>query len=113
MNQKSPVDILVDKGYEDVIVFRSPDYIGALIGLTDNYNAVYDYELMIDWLIKHENMDLEEAIDFISYNESFYCGEHYPVIYYGSYFKDEENFDQEIVFTRVEDLPYKNQLKIK
>jgi hypothetical protein len=108
MKNKTPIDILVDKGYEDVIIFRSPDYTDALIGLTDNYNAVYDYSLMLDWLIEHENMDFEEAADFISYNDSFYCGEHYPIIYYGNIedVEDIEDFEM-IVFTRVEDLPNK------
>lgn len=104
--QKTPIDILVDKGYEDVIVFRDPSYDTCLIGLTDDYNAVYDYDLMIEWLIEHENMDFEEAADFIDYNDSFYCGEHYPIIYYG-FDEDLDSEDYEIVFTRVEDLPIK------
>ena len=54
MKNKTPIDILVEKGYEDVIVFRSPNYTDALIGLTADYNAVYDYGLMIDWLIEHK-----------------------------------------------------------
>ena len=63
---------------------------------------------MVDWLIEHENMDFEEAADFISYNDSFYCGEHYPVIFYGdeAEIDDIESFDK-IVFTRIEDLPNK------
>lgn len=53
MNNKTPIDILLDKGYDDVIIFSEPSYEAALIGLTDDYNAVYDYSLMIDWLIEH------------------------------------------------------------
>ena len=112
MSDKSPIDILVEKGYDDVIVFSNPDYTEALIALTDDYNAVYDYELMLEWLIKHENMDLEEAADFISYNDSFYYGEHYPVIYYGEEFEEELIEDDSnykpITFTKIEDLPDKN-----
>ncbi len=105
---KTPVDILVEKGYYDVIIFRCPDYTNALIGLTENYNAVYDYNLMIDWLIEQEAMDEEEAVDFINYNDSFYYGSHYPVIYYGEDFNEmiaEEN--EPLVFTKLEDLPNK------
>lgn len=107
MNQKTPIGILVDKGYEDVIVFSNPDYTDALIGITDDYNAVYDYDLMIEWLIEHENMDFEEAVDFIDYNSSFYCGKHYPVIYHE--FDEDLDSDEyeKIVFTRIEDLPNK------
>jgi hypothetical protein len=103
---KTPVDILVEKGYDDVIVFSNPDYTDALIGLTDTHQAVYDYDKMIEWLIKHEDMDEEEAVDFISYNDSFYCGKHYPIVYYESY--EDELEDEKIVFTKIEDLPNKN-----
>lgn len=108
---KAPVDILVEKGYDDVVVFSEPSYDTCLIGLTDDYNAVYDYSLMVDWLIEHEDMNEEEAYDFISYNDSFYYGEHYPIIYYGEEFEIEiaaENPDYEpLTFTRLEDLPNK------
>ena len=107
---KTPVDILVDKGYEDVIIFDNPSYTGALIGLTNKNQAVYDYDLMVEWLIKHENMDLEDAVDFISWNDSFCCGEHYPVIYYNyeEEFEDLDDDYEKIVFTRIEDLPELN-----
>lgn len=71
---KTPIDILIEKGYNDIIIFSDPSYTDVLIGLTDKNQAVYDYSLMVDWLIKHENMDEEEAYDFISYNDSFYYG---------------------------------------
>ena len=105
MNYKTPEDILVDKGYEDVIVFRNPNYTNALIGITDNHQAVYDYELMLEWLAEHENMDFEEAADFICYNDSFNYGEKYPVIYYESFEEDIDEEDYEkLIFTRIEDL---------
>ena len=112
MKNKTPIDILIDKGYNDVIVFRNPDYTDALIGLTTDYNAVYDYDLMVDWLIEHEDMNEEEAEDFISYNDSFCYGNNYPIIYYGEDFEEmiaEENEDYvPLVFTKLEDLPNKN-----
>lgn len=108
---KTSVDILVEKGYDDVIIFSEPSYDTCLIDLTDDYNAVYDYSLMVDWLMDHEDMSEEESVDFISYNDSFYYGEHYPIIYYGEDFEEmiaEENEDYEpLVFTRIEDLPNK------
>ena len=106
---KTPVDLLVEKGYDDVIVFSNPNYTDALIGLTDTNQAVYDYDKMIEWLIKHENMDLEEAIDFVSWNDSFYFGKHYPIIHYefDEQLKDSEDYE-EIMFTKIENLPDKN-----
>ena len=57
MNDKTPIDILIEKGYDDVIVFCNPDYETALIGLSDKYQAVYDYYLMVEYLIKNHDMD--------------------------------------------------------
>ena len=109
---KTPIDILIEKGYDNVIVFSNPSYADALIGLTDDYNAVYDYDLMIEWLITHENMDLEEVEDFISFNNSFHYGRHYPVICYSEDLEDElieEDSEYEpLIFTKLEDLPNKN-----
>ena len=101
---KNPIDILIEKGYEDIIVFSNPDYTDALIGITKNYNAVYDFDLMIEWLVKHENMTEEDAADFISYNSSYYYGDKYPVIYYETYEEYEDDDLENIKFTRLEDL---------
>ena len=79
--ERTARDKLLDEGYEDVIIFENPSYDEALIGVTYNTNqAVYDYELMIEHLVKNENMDYEEAADFISYNCSFSYGSEYPLI---------------------------------
>ena len=57
-------------------------------------------------------MDEEEAADFISYNDSFYYGINYPIVYYGEEFEDEMHEEdpeyKPLVFTRLEDLPGKN-----
>jgi len=71
--------MLVDNGYEDVVVFDSPDYADAFIGVTYNNHAVYDYDKMVEWLVAHENMTPDDAADFIGYNSSFSCGD-YPMI---------------------------------
>lgn len=64
-------DLLLDYGYDDVIIFDNPSYEGALIGVTWDNQAVYDYDLMIESLMKEDNMTQEEAADFISYNASY------------------------------------------
>ena len=46
----------------------------------------YDYDLMLEHLIVHENMTDEEAADFISYNTMRiipYAGEYAPIVMYG------------------------------
>lgn len=79
--ERTARDKLLDEGYEDVIIFENPSYDEALIGVTYNTNqAVYDYDLMIEHLVNNENMDYEEAADFISYNCSFSYRSEYPLI---------------------------------
>ena len=73
-------DLLLDLGYDDVIISDNPSYEGALIGVTWDNQAVYDYDLMIKSLMKEDNMTEEEAADFISYNSSYRQGHEYPII---------------------------------
>ncbi len=77
MTARERLDI---EGYEDVIAFKNPDYDDALVGVTSNRRAVYDYDKMIEWLVEKEGMDYDEAADFINWNDSFYYGEGYPII---------------------------------
>ena len=71
-----------NEGYEDVIIFNNPSYDDALIGITSDNRAVYDYYKMIEWLVTNEEMEYDEAADFICWNDSFYYGEGYPLIIY-------------------------------
>ena len=73
-------DLLLDYGYGDVIIFDNPSYEGALIGVTWDNQAVYDYDLMIKLLMEEDNMTEEEAADFINYNASYRQGHEYPII---------------------------------
>ena len=78
-------DILMDQGFENFIIFENPDYDSAIIGITENNQVVYDYEKMIEYLMQGEDMDYEEAVDFISYNTIRslpYAGEGAPIIMY-------------------------------
>lgn len=74
-------EMIAEMGYEDVIIFSEPSYDDAFLGVTDSNQAVYDYDLMVEWLISHDGMTEEEAADFISYNASF-GGTGYPIILY-------------------------------
>ena len=113
---KTPIDLLIEKGYEDVIVFRNPDYTTALIGLTLQGNAVYDSDLMLEWLIEQEEMTAEEAEDFICYNDSFYYGEGHPIVYYGDEYEElmmeEDPEYKPVVFIKLDDLPDKTTNKL-
>ena len=80
-------DILMDQGFENFIIFENPDYDSAIIGITENNQVVYDYEKMIEHLMQEDDMDYEEAVDFISYNTIRslpYAGEGAPIIMYST-----------------------------
>jgi hypothetical protein len=59
---------LAEWGYEDVVVFDNPSFDTALIGVSDDNRAVYDYEKMVVWLAVDCHISQEEAIEFIEYN---------------------------------------------
>lgn len=55
-------------GFEDVILFDQCSYEDALIGVTEDGRAVYDYRRMVAWLVEQDGMTEEEAEEWISYN---------------------------------------------
>lgn len=61
-------DKLMEAGYEDVIIFNGESYDDALIGVSEDGRAIYDFDLMVQWLVKQDNMTDTEAIEWIEYN---------------------------------------------
>lgn len=78
-------ELLLNNGYEGVKYLSDFSYDTALIGVTSNNEAVYDYDKMVEWLEKNEEITEEEAIDWISYNTVRalpYMGDGAPIIMY-------------------------------
>ena len=77
---------LLNNGYEGVKYLTDYSYDTALIGVTTDNRAVYDFEKMIDWLIETEEFsDRTEAIEWIEYNTLRaipYFGDDAPIIIY-------------------------------
>lgn len=76
---------ILEAGYEDVVILANYSYDTALIGVTEDGRAVYDYEKMIRWLIATEGWTQEEAIEWIEYNTIRalpYMGDKAPLIMY-------------------------------
>ena len=67
MNQKIR-DALCDMGHEEAIIFDGPDFDEAIVGVTDDGQVVYDYDAMVECLMKQDNIGRLEAIEFIEYN---------------------------------------------
>lgn len=55
-------------GFDDVIIFEGYSYDDALVGVTEDGRAVYDYDKMVVWLVQTQGMTTEEAIEWIEYN---------------------------------------------
>ena len=59
---------LLENGYEGVKYLTDFSYDTALIGVTHDDRAVYDYDLMVEWLMEDQGFTEEEAVDWIDYN---------------------------------------------
>ena len=69
----------------EAIVFDNPSFDNSIKGVTDEGQVIYSYDEMIEELMTDEEMDEDEAIDFICYNTIRaipYIGENAPIILY-------------------------------
>ncbi|MBR5604214.1 MAG: hypothetical protein IKW51_08395 [Bacteroidales bacterium] len=76
---------ILNAGYEDVVYLTNYSYDDALIGISNDNRAVYDYDKMVKWLVETEGFTEEEAIEWIDYNTIRalpYAGEKSPIIMY-------------------------------
>lgn len=61
--------LLSEWNLDEMIVFDNPSYETAIVGYDIHTNRIiYDYQLMIDYLIENEQMSEEEAVEFIDFN---------------------------------------------
>lgn len=71
----------------ETIVLENPDYSDAFLGLSDEGRAIYDYNKMIESLMKEDGMDYVDAVEFFEYNTLRalpYMGELRPIILYST-----------------------------
>jgi hypothetical protein len=77
---------LLEYGYEDVKFLVNESYDDALIGVSDDGRAIYDFSLMIEWLMTKYGWSDMESIEWIETNTLRalpYLGEDAPIIMYG------------------------------
>ena len=53
---------------QEILLFESPSYASAFVGLTMDNQAVYDYDKMVAELVREDGMTEEDAMEFIDYN---------------------------------------------
>ena len=81
---------LLDAGYEGIKYLTNYSYDDALIGVSHDGRAIYDYNLMIDWLMDELGWSDNEAEDWVNYNTIRalpYMGEGAPIIMFPVWLK--------------------------
>lgn len=76
---------LLDAGYEDVKYLVNFSYDDALIGVSHNGRAIYNFDLMVDWLMREEGWSDIESIEWLEFNTLRalpYMGKDAPIIMY-------------------------------
>lgn len=68
MTQEEIKELLSMHGLDETLLFESPSYDSAFIGISHDDRAVYSYDKMVEYLVEQEEMTEEEAVDFIGYN---------------------------------------------
>lgn len=74
-----------EAGYEDVLILENYSYDDALVGITEDNRAVYDFEKMVTWLMEKEGFSRQDAYEWIEYNTIRaieYAGPQAPIIMY-------------------------------
>ena len=78
-------EMLIDNGYENVVIFNDYGYDSALIGVSEDNRAIYSFDKMVDWLMNEEGFSETDAIEWIEYNTIRslpYAGNDAPIIMY-------------------------------
>lgn len=76
---------ILDAGFENVVILRDFSYDSALVGISDDNRAIYDFYKMVEWLMEERGWSAEESIDWVCYNTMRaipYMGEGAPIIMY-------------------------------
>lgn len=79
---------LIKETYSDdyeVLLFDTPSYADAFMGISEDKRAVYDYDKMVEYLQREEDMEYDEAAEFVNYNTLRalpYMGSNAPIVYY-------------------------------
>ena len=77
---------LRERGFDEAVVLENPDYLSAIVGVSEDGRVVYDYDGMVRHLMEQEGMDAEEAAEFVDYNTIRalpYMGDKRPIVVYG------------------------------
>lgn len=76
---------LMDAGYEGIKYLVNEGYDDALIGVSEDGRAVYDFDKMVEWLVEKYGWSEIESVEWIEFNTLRalpYMGSDTPIIMY-------------------------------
>lgn len=76
---------LLEYGYEDVKYLVNESYDDALIGVSEDGRAIYDFDKMVEWLMNKYGWSDVESIEWIEVNTIRslpYMGNGAPIVMY-------------------------------
>lgn len=76
---------LLDAEYDGITYLVNESYEDALIGVSEDERAIYDFDLMVQWLIDKYGWSETESIEWIEVNTIRalpYMGDKPPIIMY-------------------------------
>lgn len=77
------IQYLKETERDETVIFENPSYSTAVIGITEDERLIYDYDKMVEFLVETDDMNEEEAYEFIDYNTIRalpYMGDKAPII---------------------------------
>lgn len=78
---REEIDYMIEVG--DVVALSDPEYNSAIVGVTVDNRLVYNYDRIARVLVEDDDMEYEDACEFIDYNiirALPYMGESSPIV---------------------------------
>ena len=66
MTSREKFEELLYEVDENALIFDGFD--DAIIGYTEDFRAVYQFDKMVDWLVEHDHMSPMDALEWLEYN---------------------------------------------
>ena len=80
---KEKLRIQISEINPDALIFDNPSFDNSIIGISSTGRVIYDLEKMVEELSEEDNMQEEDARDFIDFNTLRtipYIGENSPIV---------------------------------
>ena len=52
----------------EMIILEGDEFADGAVGVSQDNRVIYDYDLLVESLMKHDGLSLEESVDMLEYN---------------------------------------------